>query len=109
MGATTLAEALCGTREKQVGNSICPRSLRHKLIEQIGRLVISSLTKPLTAMKAGMFDASETLCSLEVRPTATTHVDAYDIGPASRTRMTIGVRALLAALQTPFPSLMNKT
>jgi hypothetical protein len=51
-------------------------SLRDRLTEQIRRLVISSPTKVLTSMKAGVFDASEPLCSLEVGPTAPSHMHA---------------------------------
>ena len=49
---------------------------RCRLIEQIRRLVITSPTEPLTTMKAGVFDTSKPLRSLEVRPTTLFHVNA---------------------------------
>jgi hypothetical protein len=81
---------------------------RCKLIEQIGRLVITSLTKPLTPMKARMFDASQTLHSLEVRPTAAFHMYAYNDCPTVRTGMTIGLSLSFASFGAQLPSLANK-
>jgi hypothetical protein len=81
---------------------------RRKLIEQIRRLVITPPTKPLTSMKARMFDASPTLRSLEVRPTTTFHMHAYNACPTVRTGMTIGLSSSFASLGAQLPSLANE-
>ena len=79
-----------------------------KRIEQIRRLTITSPAKPLTPMKAGVFNPSETLRSLEVRPTTMFHMHAYNASPTMRTGMTIGLRYSFASLRAQLPSLANE-
>jgi hypothetical protein len=81
---------------------------RCKLIEQIRRFVISTPTKPLTPMKTGMFDASQTFRPLEMGPTTTFHMHAYNDCSTMRTGMTIGLSSSLASFRTQFPSRVNE-
>src|SRR4051812_19082593 len=91
--------------------SIAPQHWCHrrcKLIEQIRRLVISSPTKPLAPMKAGVFDASQTLRPFEVRPTTTCHMHADNDCPTMTAGMTVGLSSPVASFGAHLPSLANE-
>jgi hypothetical protein len=59
-------------------------------------------------MKARVFDASQTLRPLEVRPTTMFHVHAYNDCPTMRTGMTILLSSSLASFGAQLPSLADE-